>query len=118
MDWLKFFPEVVTFHAIPMCYCLTINATEVNCPPPPPTGKDFLIVMLFVTHKGTGTGEIDLLINTQDKIPVGNNTYVQPMGPADYQVTWSARAKPDPNCKGHCEQWLPGNYTVSVGMYS
>ena len=78
--------------------------------------------MLFETHNGTGTGEIDLLIKTQDKIPVGKNTYVQPMvGPKDYMVTWNYTAKPDPNCdptKGPCEQWLPGNYTVSVGMYS
>ena len=74
--------------------------------------------MLFQTQNGTGTGEIDLLINTQDGLPVGENELNEPLKPGTYNVTWSAKAKADPNCdptQGPCEMWLPGNYTANVG---
>ena len=68
---------------------------------------------------GTGTGEIDLLILTQDGIPLGDDTLSEPLKPGSYNVTWNVQAKPDPRCdptQEPCEQWLPGNYTVDVGM--
>ena len=73
--------------------------------------------MVFKTMNGTGTGEIDLLILTQDGIPVGQNDLSEERPPGQYEVTWSAQAKPDPSCdptQQPCEMWLPGNYTVHV----
>ena len=75
--------------------------------------------MLFDTMNGTGTGEIDLLINTVDGIPVGDNELSEPLKPGSYNVTWTVHAKPDPHCdptQEPCEEWLPGNYTANVGM--
>ena len=74
--------------------------------------------MVFDTRNGTGTGEIDLLINTADGIPVGENELSEPLNPGSYNVTWHVDAKPDPNCdptQQLCEQWVPGNYTANVG---
>ena len=76
--------------------------------------------MVFQTVKGTGTGEIDLLIETQDGIPVGENDLSEEHAPGQYSATWNTQAKPDPSCdptQQPCEQWLPGNYTVHVGTF-
>ena len=76
--------------------------------------------MLFDTKNGTGTGEIDLLINTVDGIPVGDNELSEPLKPGSYNVTWTVHARPDPHCdptQGPCEEWVPGNYTANVGTY-
>ena len=81
-------------------------------------GSNFKIVMVFKTVKGTGTGEIDLVILTQDGVPVGNNELSEELKPGQYQVSWDAQAKPDPRCdptQQICEMWLPGNYTAEVG---
>ena len=81
-------------------------------------GTEFKIEMLFMTKNGTGTGEIDLDIDTVDGIPVGENELEEPLPPGTYNVTWTAKAKPDPKCdptQEPCEEWVPGNYTVHVG---
>ncbi len=75
--------------------------------------------MSYKTINGTGTGEISLNIETQDLIPIGQSELFIPQNPGTYNVTWNASAKPDPNCdptQGPCEMWIPGNYSVEVGM--
>jgi hypothetical protein len=82
-------------------------------------GSMFNIELLFDTEKGTGTGEIDLLIDTADGIPLQHNELSEPLAPGAYNITWSVEAKPDPNCdptQDICEQWIPGNYTANVAI--
>lgn len=84
-----------------------------------PRGDKFVVTMIFDTMNGTGTGEIDFLIQTVDGIPVGNNDLSEPLAPGSYNVTWHMRAKPDPNCdptQNFCEEWVPGNYTAQVAI--
>lgn len=84
------------------------------------TGSKFVIELIFQTHNGTGTGEIDLLIDTQDGIPVGEDELMEELAPGAYNVTWAIHAKPNPNCdptQNPCEEWLAGNYTANVGMF-
>ena len=84
------------------------------------TGSKFRVELLFQTKNGTGTGEIDLLINTVDGIPVGENELEEPLKPGAYSVSWTIDAKPNPNCDPSqelCEEWLPGNYIANVGEY-
>ena len=76
--------------------------------------------MQFNTVKGTGTGEIDLLILTADGIPVGQNELMEPQQPGTYNVSWSVQAKPDPNCdptQQICEMWEVGKYQANVGEW-
>ena len=83
-----------------------------------PAGSKFHLELLFQTMNGTGTGEIDLEIDTADEIPVGENELEEPLAPGAYNVTWTVAAKPDPNCdptQQLCEQWIPGKYTANVG---
>ena len=83
-------------------------------------GSTFHIELLFQTQNGTGTGEIDLEINTADGIPVGQGQLMEPLAPGGYNVTWTVSAKPDPNCdptQEPCEEWIPGNYTANVGRF-
>lgn len=84
-----------------------------------PYGSDFEIDMAFQTTKGTGTGEISLLILTVDGIPIGDTELSEPMDPGSYDVTWKVTAAPDRNCdptQQPCEMWLPGNYTARVAI--
>ena len=82
-------------------------------------GSRFNIVMNYTTVKGTGTGEYSVLIRTVDGIPLGQSYLTEPQQPGTYIIKWDVSAKPDPDCdptQGPCENWLPGNYTASVGM--
>lgn len=61
-----------------------------------------------------------MFIHTQDGVPLGQSNLIEPQQPGSYGAQWSANAEPDPNCdptQGPCEMWLPGNYSVEVGMY-
>lgn len=90
-----------------MCFCMY-------------TGSRFHIEMLFQTHNGTGTGEIDLLIDTVDGVPVGEDELMEELAPGAYNVTWTVHAKPDPDCdptQQPCEMWESGNYTANVGRF-
>ena len=85
------------------------------------TGSTFHINMQFQTMNGTGTGEIDLLIDTVDGIPVGQNQLIEPLQAGMYNVTWNVDAKPDPNCdptQQFCEMWEVGAYQANVGEWS
>lgn len=69
---------------------------------------------------GTGTGESSILIGTVDGIPLFGSFLMEPQPPSTYSLKWDSEARPDPNCdptEGFCEMWLPGNYTVNVGMH-
>ncbi len=82
------------------------------------TGDPFEIAMSFKTVNGTGIGEIDMLVHTQDGIPVGQLKISEPHDPGTYTVKWDGEAKPDPDCdptQSFCEMWIPGNYSVKVG---
>lgn len=81
-------------------------------------GSAFEITMSFKTLNGTGTGEIILVIHTQDGIPLGQTHLTEPQQPGTYNVKWDGSAEPNPNCdptQGPCEMWLPGNYSVETG---
>ena len=83
-------------------------------------GSRFNIVMNYTTVNGTGTGETSILIRTVDGIPVFGSFLTEPQPPDTYVVKWDAEARPDPDCdptESFCEMWLPGNYTVYVGMH-
>lgn len=67
---------------------------------------------------GTGTGEYSVLIKTVDGIPLSEGDLKEPQPPGKYNIGWSVKAAPDPNCdptQGPCEAWVPGNYTVEIG---
>ena len=92
--------------------------------------------MEYVSKNGTGTGEIGIDIDTVDGIPLGDSflNLPQPAGifiyslcllclnsflKGTYGTKISIKAEPDPDCdptQGPCEQWLPGEYKVSMGM--
>lgn len=100
-------------------------------------GSTFAIKFTFTTQKGTGTGEIDIIIHTQDGVPLGKsfnkhqqcvfisllsgeNLLIEPLQPGTYNSTASVDAKPDPNCdptQNICENWSPGNYSVEIGEF-
>ena len=66
------------------------------------------------------TGEIDLAIDTQDRVPLRNDELVQELTPSAYNMTWPFDARPDPNCdptQEPIEMWLAGNYTAHVGRF-
>lgn len=76
--------------------------------------------MSYKTVNGTGTGEIQMEIQTQDGIPIGQANLNKPQQPGTYNVKWDGNAKADPDCdptQGPCEMWLPGNYSVQTGTY-
>ena len=81
-------------------------------------GSTFKIVLDFISKNGTGTGEINLIINTVDGIPLGDAELMDNLAPGSYSMSWKVDAKRNPNCdptQGPCEEWLAGNYTVNIG---
>ena len=81
-------------------------------------GSTFNISVAFSTKNGTGTGEIDVVIHTQDHLPLGQSELMKPKDSGTYHVFWLVKAEPDADCdptQGPCEMWLPGNYSVEVG---
>lgn len=83
-------------------------------------GSDFSLILNFTTVNGTGTGEDSILVRTVDGLPLFGEVLTEPQPPGTYVLKWDSAARPDPNCdptQGFCERWLPGNYTVYVGMH-
>lgn len=70
-----------------------------------------------MTKNGTGTGEVDLFIRTQDGFPVAENELMEPLAPGTYNASWSVQAVPKGCEQGPCEEWLPGNYTAIVSKF-
>lgn len=115
----------------PIYYCELLKLCPINdngdakitsltvSPPNVPKGSTFHINMQFQTMNGTGTGEIDLLIDTADGIPVGQNQLIEPLQAGMYNVTWNVDAKRDPNCdptQQICETWEVGAYKANVAI--
>jgi hypothetical protein len=74
----------------------------------------------YTTVNGTGTGESSVLIRTVDGLPLFGESLTEPQPPDTYVLKWDTEARPDPNCdptEGFCEMWLPGNYTVNIGIH-
>lgn len=83
-----------------------------------PQGTTFTAVLTYVSTNGTGTGEIDIEIDTVDGIPLGDSFLNLPQAPGTYGVKIDIKAQPDPDCdptQGPCEEWLPGPYAVKIG---
>jgi hypothetical protein len=88
-------------------------------PPSGPQGTTFTITCDFTSQNGTGTGEIDLFVATQDGVPLGDSELLQAQKPGNYGIKFNLQAQPDPSCdptQEECEQWLPGNYTVQIAI--
>lgn len=115
----------------PIYYCELLTACEVKDdgdatilsfsvkPSAVPRGSTFNISVAFSTKNGTGTGEIDVLIHTQDHIPLGQSELMKPKDSGTYHVFWLVKAEADADCdptQGPCEMWLPGNYSVEVAI--
>jgi len=80
-------------------------------------GTTFDLVLTYVSRNGTGTGELDVGIETVDGIPLGQDFLMEASPAGSYNVTISVEAKPDPSCdptQGPCEEWLPGVYTAQI----
>jgi hypothetical protein len=114
----------------PIYYCELIPACPVNdngdakfdsfdvTPKSGPQG-DFTLTFQYTSENGTGTGEIDLDVDTVDGIPLGQS-FLHELAPAGtYNGQFKLKAEPDPDCdptQGPCEQWLPGDYTVKIAL--
>ena len=82
-------------------------------------GSKFRITLNYTTVNGTGTGMDAILIRTVDGLPLYEGILTEPQPPDTYVQRWEVEASPDPDCdptQGFCELWLPGNYTIFVGM--
>lgn len=80
---------------------------------------EFVIGFVYMSNNGTGTGEIDLRIDTVDKIPVGENFLHEEAKAGTYDGSFKLKAEPDPSCdptQQPCEQWVPGVYTVKMAI--
>ncbi|KAL5008602.1 hypothetical protein ScPMuIL_014183 [Solemya velum] len=78
-----------------------------------------VISFAYHSNNGTGTGEIVLLVETVDGVPIESAFLHELAGPGDYSSQFKLKAQPDPNCdptQQICEQWLPRNYTVRVDI--
>jgi hypothetical protein len=114
----------------PIYYCELLRACPINDngnakiasvtvePKSGPQGR-FTITMTFNSTKGTGTGEVELLVQTVDGIPVGDTELNQEQPAGTYSVSWKLKAEPNPDCdptQGPCEMWLPGVYNISTAI--
>ncbi|XP_071080031.1 countin-3-like [Haliotis cracherodii] len=73
----------------------------------------------YTSKNGTGTGEIVVLVETLDGLPIEDSFLNQKSPAGTYPTRMTLKAEPDPNCdpsQGPCEQWLPGNYTLRVDI--
>lgn len=73
----------------------------------------------YTSKNGTGTGEIVVVVETVDGIPIEDGFLQEPKKAGDYTQSLSLKAMPDPNCdptQQPCEMWEPGNYTVRIEL--
>lgn len=79
------------------------------------------ITFTINSHNGTGTGELILLVNTVDGIPVEDGLLMMAQNASGFpsSQSFTLKAEPDPNCdptQDFCEQWLPGPYQLIVDI--
>ncbi|KAF6029227.1 hypothetical protein EB796_012463 [Bugula neritina] len=71
----------------------------------------------YASKNGTGTGELDVQIDTVDGIPLASSYLLEAQAAGTYSANIKVQAKTDPSCdptQQPCENWLPGNYTLTV----
>ncbi|XP_046582301.1 countin-3-like [Haliotis rubra] len=83
-----------------------------------PQGKR-TISYSYTSNKGTGTGEAVLLVETIDGYHIDDSVLIPKSPPGTYRnsvtLTTIPRRPCDPN-KEACEKWVPGNYTLFLGI--
>lgn len=100
-------------------------------------GSTIGVDMMYVSHNGTGTGEMIVMIQTVDKIPINGGILIEAKKPGTYAERLTIDTNPDPDCDptqgkvfninlfietnnvvvfliDQCEQWLAGMYNVTV----
>ncbi|CAF3984870.1 unnamed protein product [Rotaria sordida] len=113
----------------PIYYCETIKLCPINdngdakfksfaiLPPRAQTGSTIDVNMVFVTKNGTGTGEMIIMIQTVDKIPLASGFLLEAKQPGTYGERITIDTTADPDCdptEKQCELWLEGTYNVTV----
>eukprot|EP01137_Pigoraptor_chileana_P005617 Opistho-2@48933 len=115
----------------PIYFCELLNQCSVNdngdakvaaftvSPASGPQGTTFTITLQFTSANGTGTGQINLDIETVDQESLGSSNLLESQKAGNYQVSWQVDASPDPDCdptEDDCEDWDAGDYPVSVAL--
>ena len=67
-------------------------------PPRAPIGTTFSMDLVYVSHNGTGTGEIILTVKTVDKIPISGSFLLEAQKSGTYGERVALDATPDPDC--------------------
>ncbi|XP_067942305.1 countin-3-like [Watersipora subatra] len=95
-------------------------ATIGTSPMKGPAGTTFNVNVMIDTVNGTGTGEMDVDVETLDGVPLGSSFLLEAQAAGShYNAKVQINATPDPSCdpmSQPCENWLPGNYTVTVAV--
>ncbi|ESO94238.1 hypothetical protein LOTGIDRAFT_189496 [Lottia gigantea] len=93
--------------------------TELSVTPASGPQGQKTIAFSYTSKNGTGTGEMIVVVETVDGLPIETG-FIHDQQPAgSYPSQFNLKAEVDPNCdptQGFCEQWLPGNYTVRVDV--
>jgi hypothetical protein len=62
-------------------------------------GTKFAIDFAFVSHNGTGTGEILVIVDTVDGVPLSTSFLIEALMPGTYGERITVNATPDPDCE-------------------
>ncbi|CAF0780001.1 unnamed protein product [Adineta ricciae] len=113
----------------PIYYCEVMKICPINdngdakfksfavLPPRAQTESKIALDMVYVSKNGTGTGEMIIMIQTVDKIPLSAGLLLEAQKPGTYGERIVIDTTPDPDCdptQGECEQWLEGTYNITV----
>ncbi|XP_071080377.1 countin-3-like [Haliotis cracherodii] len=93
--------------------------TELSVDPPVGPQGTRTISYSYTSKKGTGTGEAVLLVETIDGYRIDDSVLIQKSPPGTYPNSVTLTTIPRPHCnpnKEACEKWVPGNYTLFVGI--
>ncbi|XP_041351075.1 countin-3-like [Gigantopelta aegis] len=73
----------------------------------------------YVTRNGTGTGQLEVHINTVDKLPLDIRLFNEAAKPGAYSFRFMLDAEKSDDChpeKFPCETWKKGNYTLVISV--